>query len=163
MSVRGCVRRGAGAALRPASPRTSILGVKAPQAGRRAASWGILACSRAPQGGAWAATGPGQDLVSEPHLTPAPGAKGGLGRAGAGFHTLPVPSVGGSLSDPLRSPQPALVPWSSSFLNSLGLKDELEWTRACAIRVGVSPLDIRVLPQTKLITNSIHPPGAELS
>lgn len=32
----------------------------------------------------------------------------------------------------------------------------------CAMRVGVSPLDVRVLPQTKLVTRAVLFPGAEL-
>lgn len=32
----------------------------------------------------------------------------------------------------------------------------------CSVHVGVSPLDVRVLPQTKLVTNSVYFPRAEL-
>lgn len=52
----------------------------------------------------------------------------------------------------------SLLLWSSSFLKSFGLEDELECAQVCAKRVGVSLLDVRVLPQTKLITDSVHLP-----
>lgn len=56
------------------------------------------------------------------------------------------------------------MPWSSAFLNSFSLEDELECThvRVCDPR-GCVPAGRQGLPQTKLLANSIHSPRAELS
>lgn len=112
---------------------------------------------------------PGQDLASEAlgegsrcanekllpgALPPAtPGVREGLGGAGRGSGCTPCSafSIWASSAYGL-----------SSFLSSLGLEDELDCTSVCAMCMGVSPLDVRVLPQTKLITSSVPCPPAEL-
>lgn len=64
--------------------------------------------------------------------------------------------------EPFLGLRPVPLLWSSSFLSSLDLGDELDCTSVCAMCVGVSPLDVRVLPQTKLITSSVPCSPAEL-